>query len=174
MPRVWVSIGSNVERERHVRAAVAELREMFGALAVSPVYESRAVGAKDAPPFYNLVVGFETDESAEHLTRRFRAMEHAHGRRRSGDKFAPRTLDVDLLTYGDQVLRSDGLEIPRDEITHYAFVLRPLADLAGNERHPLTGRTYRELWADFDATGQPLWPVDLDLNAGSSVPRPRQ
>jgi len=174
MPRVWVSIGSNVDRERHVRGSVEELRARFGELVVSPVYESRAVGSGEAPPFYNLVVGFDTRESVDTLAACFREIEHAHGRRRSSDKFAPRTLDVDLLIYGGLVLRMDGLEIPRGEITRYAFVLRPLADVAGQERHPVLGRTYAELWEAFDAGEQPLWPVELNLSVASSGHHPRR
>jgi 2-amino-4-hydroxy-6-hydroxymethyldihydropteridine diphosphokinase len=90
---------------------------------------------------------------------RLRAIEEAHGRLRDGPKFSSRTLDIDLLTLGDQVVHAGKLELPRDEILKYAFVLRPLADVAPEERHPLVGRSYRELWQGFDQAAQPLWPV---------------
>lgn len=159
MPRVWLSIGSNIDRERHIGGALERLRREFGELAVSRVYETEAVGfSGDA--FYNLVVGLDTDLSPQELNARMHAIEAAHGRKRGGEKFAPRTLDIDLLTYGDQVLSRPGLELPRDEILKYAFVLGPLAEVAPHERHPLDGRTYAELWQAFD-DGQPLRPVDF-------------
>ena len=148
MPRVWVSIGSNIERERHIRAALGDLRELFGELVVSPVYETEAVGfAGDA--FYNLVVGFDSDLPPGRLHALLRTIETRHGRERSGGKFASRTLDLDLLTYGDEVTNEGGKALPRDEILRYAFVLAPLADVAGDQRHPELGETYRSLWQGF-------------------------
>jgi 2-amino-4-hydroxy-6-hydroxymethyldihydropteridine diphosphokinase len=91
-----------------------------------------------------------------------RAIEDAHGRTRGGDKFAPRTLDIDLLTYGDSVLNAGPLRLPRDEILKYAFVLGPLAEVAGAERHPVDGRNYAELWAAFNQAAQPLRPVEFE------------
>jgi len=158
MPRVWVSIGSNIDRERHIRAALQHLREAFGELVVSPVYESAAVGF-DGAPFFNLVAGFFNNAPATELAVRLRAIEEAHGRLRDGPKFSSRTLDIDLLTWGDAVVRAGKLELPRDEILKYAFVLRPLADVAPEERHPVAGRSYRELWQAFDQAAQPLWPA---------------
>jgi len=165
MPRVWVSLGSNQERERCIRGAVAALRERYGPLRISSVYEGPALGFAGAP-FYNLVVGFATEESPETLAIALHALEDAFGRVRGSARFAPRTLDLDMLTWGDRVLHGDGLELPRGEILKYAFVLRPLAEVAGEERHPLLGQTYRELWQSFDGSDQPLWPVPLDLAGG--------
>ncbi len=160
MARVWVSIGSNVDRERHIRGAIEELRHELGELILSRVYESAAVGFPGAA-FYNLVAGFESQLAPAELNRRLRAIEAAHGRERAGPRFAARTLDIDLLTYGDRVGHFDGLELPRDEILKYAFVLGPLAEVAPGERHPVDGRTYAELWAAFDRSGQAIHPVAL-------------
>jgi len=168
MPRVWVSIGSNVDRERHVLTAVADLTEKFGPLILSRVYESDSVGFV-GESFYNLVAGFETDLDPVELNGCCRAIEDAHGRARTGDKFSPRTLDLDLLTYGEQVIERPGLRLPRDEILEYAFVLGPLAEVAGSERHPVLARSYRELWQDFDRESQPLRPVRLDLGIESPI-----
>jgi 2-amino-4-hydroxy-6-hydroxymethyldihydropteridine diphosphokinase len=148
MTRVWISIGSNIDRERHIRAALRELGPLFGELVVSPVYETEAVGF-EGDAFYNLVVGVETERRPGELHRLMREIEARNGRRRSGSKFSSRTLDLDLLTYGDAVTEEGGKPLPRDEILKYAFVLAPLADVAPGERHPETGQTYREMWADY-------------------------
>lgn len=149
MPRVWISIGSNIEPRRHVEAALTELRRLFGDLVVSPVYEAQAVGF-DAPPFLNLVVGVDTDRAPSELHRLMRELEDRHGRRRTGARFSSRTLDLDLLTYGDRVTGEGGKHLPRDEILGYAFVLAPLADVAPDERHPEIGETYGALWDAYD------------------------
>ena len=148
MPRIWVSVGSNIERERHILAALQDLREMFGELTVSPVYETEAVGFK-GDAFFNLVVGFDSELSPAALHGLMRRIEARHGRERGGGKFAARTLDLDLLTYGDLVTNQGGKSLPRDEILRYAFVLAPLADVAGDELHPQLGEDYRTLWARF-------------------------
>lgn len=163
MPRVWVSIGSNQERERSIRGAVQALRERFGELTQSSVYESDAVGF-EGQPFYNLVAGFDAGGTAAALKDVFREIENAFGRVRGPEKFSPRTLDIDLLTYADFVGMVDGCELPRDEIFSYAFVLRPLAEVAGDEVHPVVRRTYRELWEDFDQAAQPLATVAFDFD----------
>ena len=145
MAWVWVSVGSNIERGRHVRAAVDALARAFGSLRLSPVYETPAQGF-EGDPFYNLVIGFETALPPQELHVLLRRIEGDNGRRRGAGKFSARTLDLDLLTYGDQVTDAGGKHLPRDEITRYAFVLKPLADVAGGERHPELGQTYAELW----------------------------
>ncbi len=164
MPRVWLSIGSNLERERCIAGAVAELRERYGELILSRVYEAEAVGF-EGRPFYNLVAGFETDQAPEALVDALHGIEDAFGRRRGPDKFAPRTLDIDLLTYGDLVSDDPSFDLPRGEITRYAFVLCPLAEVAGDERHPRTGKSYAEMWAGFDRKDQSLRPVTFEFTA---------
>ena len=162
MPRVWLSLGSNVDRTRNTQSALKVLGEEFGPLIVSPVYESKAVGF-EGDAFYNLVVGIDTDLSAESLMVRFRDIESDHGRVRGNARFSSRTLDIDLLTYGDCSLKQGKLELPRDEILRYAFVLLPLSGVAGDEVHPLTGKCYRDLWDEFDKKKeQPLWQVSID------------
>lgn len=159
MSRVYISIGSNIERYRHVTAALDALAEWFGDLVISPVYESESVGF-DGSDFLNLVVGINTVVSVGELTRRFKQLEAENGRKAGAPKFSPRTLDLDILTYGDASGNKEGVELPRSEILKNAFVLRPLADIAPDERHPVCGQSYRQLWQDYD-TGQKLWPVDF-------------
>lgn len=155
--RVYISIGSNVDRERYVTAALDALANWFGGLEISPVYESEAVGFNGSP-FLNLVVGVKTGLSVGELSRRFKQLEADNGRRRDVPKFSARTLDLDILTYGDRVGVVDGVELPRGEILKNAFVLQPLADIAPDALHPVTGQSYRELWRDY-RSDQKLWPV---------------
>lgn len=162
MGRVYVSIGSNLEPEANIPSALVELRRSYGTLIVSPVYESEAVGFA-GDNFYNLVVSFDTDQGIHAVIRRLREIERQHKRKRSDKRFAPRTLDLDLLLYDDLVFAEDGVTIPRNEILRYAFVLKPLADIASEQRHPVDGRSYAELWAMLgqEMAGAALWPVHL-------------
>ena len=153
MPRVWVSVGSNIDRERHIRAALRELRQAFGELTVSPVYETAAVGF-DGDAFLNLVVGFFSELPPAQLHRMMREIEDRHGRRRDGEKFSARTLDLDVLTYGDTVGDDGGKALPRDEILRYAFVLAPLTDVAAGERDPVSRDSYGDLWRRFAKTNK--------------------
>lgn len=160
--RCWISIGSNIDRERSLRAALSALAEAFGPLCPSPVYETESVGCAGAP-FLNLVVGFETRASVGSIVATLHDIEETQGRQRGADRFAPRTLDLDLLTCGDLVGDIDGVSLPRDDVLRYAFVLGPLADVAPEERHPTDGRTYRALWAARDQDWPPLRRYPLDL-----------
>jgi len=172
MPRVWVSLGSNQARESSLAVAISRLRAHYGEQRLSPVYESEALGFT-GEPFLNLVAGFETTEGVAQLRLRLHAIEDDAGRVRGPDKFAPRTLDLDLLTYGEVVGTLDGYQLPRDEILRYAFVLKPLADVAATERHPATGRTYRDLWLDFRGNNLSLRPVALELGGAGDGDRPQ-
>jgi 2-amino-4-hydroxy-6-hydroxymethyldihydropteridine diphosphokinase len=167
--RCWVSIGSNVDRERSIRGGVADLRAAFGGLILSPVYETPAVGFV-GEAFLNLVAGFDSDWSVADIDARLRAIEDAHGRVRGPDKFAPRTLDLDLLTWGDTVGVIDGVALPRDEVLKYGFVLGPLAEAAPDERHPENGRRYADLWEELSASMEPLRPYPMRLAQGGTGP----
>lgn len=166
MPFVWVGIGSNQRREGSIRGAVGALGERFGELVCSSVYESPAVGF-DGEPFFNLVVGFDTTATVGELDATFRHIEDRFGRVRGVERFAPRTLDIDLLTYGQSVGEQDGLILPREDILRYAFVLGPLAEVAPDELHPVEGIRYRSIWERFDRSSQPIVKIDLALPGGS-------
>lgn len=157
---VYLSAGSNIEPARHLRAAVAALRERYGALRLSPVYRSAPVGFA-GQDFLNLVIGFETSERPAEILRFLESLHRRAGRDRRGGRLSSHSLDLDLLLYGDLVCETPPL--PRDDILDYAFVLAPLADLAPDLAHPVSGRRIGELWAAFDKAQPPLKRIDLDL-----------
>lgn len=156
--QVYLSLGSNIDREHNIRSGLDALEASFGELAISPVYESEAVGF-DGDAFYNLVVGIRTSLTVGELTRSLKRMESDHGRVRGEKKFASRTLDIDILTYGEATGTVDGVQLPRDEILKHAFVLLPLVDLAPDESHPETGESYRDILSRTDFDAQKLWVV---------------
>lgn len=160
MVEVCLGLGSNVTPEQHIVAALNALAQAFGKLRISRVFESEAVGF-DGHDFYNLVVIINTDQCPKELVQTLRAIENENGRDRSKPKFSPRTLDIDILTYGELVGEFNGVVLPRDEILENAFVLWPLAELVPEQRHPETGQTYGELWAAYDKSRQKLAPVDF-------------
>jgi len=159
MATAWLSLGSNVEPEHHLRAALSDLRSICGDIVVSPAYRSKAVGF-EGPAFINLAVGLTTDLDPIPLNDALHAIEDRHGRRRDVPRFSSRTLDIDIVLYDDLVLDGPGhLQIPRDELRH-AFVLRPLVDIAGDVVHPLTGLTLSQMQARAVDDGG-LEPVSL-------------
>lgn len=161
MAQVYVSVGSNIDRESMVRAAIVALSNTFTKLTKSSVYESIAVGF-EGDNFYNLVVGFEAEEPQQ-VVQILREIEEANGRHRGEKKFAPRTLDLDLLLFGHEDLHEQGLDVPRVEITRYAFVLGPLAELAPRELHPVLKKSYAQLWneycVNYPTEADSIWPV---------------
>ncbi|MDG5499791.1 2-amino-4-hydroxy-6-hydroxymethyldihydropteridine diphosphokinase [Marinobacter sp. BGYM27] len=167
--RVYISIGSNIERERHIHAALNALAEHYGRLTVSSVYESEAVGF-DGEHFLNLVVGLQTEESVSTLSRFLKALEAENGRHHDAPKFSARTLDLDILTYDDRVGVFDGVELPRSEILTNAFVLCPLAEIAPVDQHPVNGQNYTELWSQY-ARDQKLWVVPFSWRGEVISPR---
>jgi 2-amino-4-hydroxy-6-hydroxymethyldihydropteridine diphosphokinase len=163
MARVYLSLGSNVEPRRYLRSAIDALRQTFGAIMVSPAYRSRSVGF-DGADFVNLAVGLDTDLSPAALNDWLHALEDRYGRRRDVPRYADRTLDLDIVFYDDLIIDGPGhLQIPRDELRH-AFVLRPIADIAPDFRHPVSGVSMGELWKAFPGASEPL-ELDASLDA---------
>ncbi len=158
MAQVYVSIGSNIERERNIDSALQALATVYGELQQSSVYESAAVGFESAP-FYNLVVAFQTDASPQSVQETLHHIEDSQGRLRAGE-LAARTLDLDLLLYDDLVIEAGKLVLPRVDIDHYAFVLGPLAEIAGERHHPVSGMRFADMWSAFDTAGQELRRID--------------
>ncbi|GAB3282227.1 2-amino-4-hydroxy-6-hydroxymethyldihydropteridine diphosphokinase [Parahaliea aestuarii] len=153
MPRVYLGLGSNIERERYLAAGLDALEALYGHLDLSPVYDCEAIGFS-GQPFLNMVVGIDTEASVAELARDLRRIETEHGRLPDATRYSPRQLDIDLLTYGDSAGEVDGVQLPRAEILTNAFVLRPLSELAPEDRHPVDGRSYAALWDAFDRESQ--------------------
>ena len=151
MTRGYISIGSNINKDEHVPASLLALRQSFGELTISSIYESEPVGFI-GDSFYNLVVGFDSGLEVKAVTKQLRQIELDNGRTRDSRKFAARTLDLDLILYGNLIINDGRLQIPRNEIEHYAFVLEPLAEIAPTLKHPVNRLTYAELWQQFDKT----------------------
>jgi 2-amino-4-hydroxy-6-hydroxymethyldihydropteridine diphosphokinase len=151
MTRAYLSLGSNLEPQKNLQVALNELRARFGAIVVSPTYYFPAIGF-DGPDFLNLAVGIDTDLDPVELSTWLHALEDRHGRRRDVPRYSSRTLDIDVVLYGDLVMRGAAhLELPRSELKH-AFVLKPLAEIAPRVLHPVSGITLEALWhahADF-------------------------
>ena len=163
MARVFLSLGSNVDREHNIAFAISTLSERFGQLRLSSVYESDAVGF-EGDSFYNVVVELSSSLSPAELVKVFREIESEGKRSRYGPRFGPRTLDLDLSLYDDLVLQQEDLTLPRREVMECAFVLCPLAELAGELRHPVNGKTYAALWAEFDAPSQQIRRAPLSVD----------
>lgn len=159
---VYVGIGSNQQREARIRAAIAALRENFGEILLSPVYNTAAVGF-DGSDFLNLVAAFETELGAQSVVDVFRRIEDDLGRDRSLPKFASRPIDLDILLYSSLIIDVPGIRIPREEILEQAFVLKPLQDIAPDRLHPEIGDTFAALWQRMaaDAPRLEVYPIEL-------------
>ncbi|MCY7354585.1 MAG: 2-amino-4-hydroxy-6-hydroxymethyldihydropteridine diphosphokinase [Lysobacter sp.] len=146
--KAYLSLGSNTAPEANLRSALVALRERFGTVVASPVYQMPAIGF-DGPDFLNAAAIIDSDLDPLALTEWLRALERAHGRLRSNVKFSSRTLDIDIVYFDDVVLDGEepgSLQLPRPEL-RYAFVLKPLADIAPAFVDPVRDVTLAALWA---------------------------
>lgn len=168
MAEAWIGLGSNLgDRRGHLRAALRGLAELGRVRAVSALYETEPVGLRAQPEFLNAVALLETELAARALLEGLLDIEARCGRVRTEEKNGPRTLDLDLLLYGEAVIDETGLEVPHPRLHERRFVLEPLASLAPALRHPRLGRTASELLAELrDASAVrrvegPEWAADL-------------
>lgn len=153
MPSVFLGLGSNTEPENNLRLGVRELAQRFSLITVSRVYRNAALGFSGSE-FLNAVAKIETGKSVTLIADELNEIHDLAGRRRGDNAFSSRTLDIDLLLYGDEVLPE--WRIPRADVLDYSFVLRPLSELAPDLRHPVTGKTIADHWAAFDQNLHPL------------------
>ena len=169
LTRIYLGLGSNVERETHLRAGLDALAGFLRGMQCSPVFESQPVGIKSGP-FFNLVVSAKTDLPLVELSRRLKLIEADNGRYAQDRKGLP--LDIDVLFYGDLEGNFDGLTLPRAEILKNAFVLWPLSLIAPDKIHPGVGKPLAQLWAEaqidqvlapaaFEWRGESLTPLEL-------------
>lgn len=158
----YLGLGSNVDAEHHIRIAIDALRNRFGAIEISPVYRSKAVGF-EGNDFLNLAVRIETDLDPYQLRSFLRELEAEYGRDRDAPKWSDRTLDIDILLYDDLVVYDDKLEIPRREILKFAHVLRPLADIAETVSHPTQNQTLAQIRESLSLDETGLTPVAINF-----------
>ncbi len=153
MARVYISIGSNIDKEKNIPSSIRALQEHFGEMEISNVYETKAVGF-EGEDFHNLVVGFDTIQSPLEIAQILKQIEADHNRIRGKEQFESRTLDLDQLLYGDLVMQMEGVNVPHPDILRYNFVLKPLAELAGETMHPEEEKSIEELWKSHLENGE--------------------
>lgn len=158
--RVFVAAGSNLEPEKHLARARAEILHSWNDAVFSRAYRNAAVGF-DGPDFINLVVGFSTAQPLEAVIARLRAIETQCGRPRYAPKWASRTMDLDVLLYGDRVEKTAEYTLPRPDLLKRPYMLGPLAEIAPEVVHPTVNHRIDELWRAFDHGGHLMSPVDL-------------
>jgi 2-amino-4-hydroxy-6-hydroxymethyldihydropteridine diphosphokinase len=161
LTRVFVAAGSNVDPERNLREALRLLAARFGRLGVSRAYRNAAVGF-EGPDFINLVVGFDTGDSVREVVAALREIEERCGRIRHAPKWASRSMDLDILLYGDVVCEGPDVTLPRPDLLRRAYMLGPLAEIAADVRHPVLRRPIGELWRSFDQHAHAMDVVDLN------------
>lgn len=160
MHTACLSLGSNVDPERHIAIAFAALRERFGDIRASAAYRTPAVGFEGAD-FVNAAAVIDSDLDVLALNDWLHALEDAHGRDRSGPRFGDRTLDIDIVLFDALVCTGPGnLRLPRGELRH-AFVLRPLAEIAPGVVEPVSGRRLDELWTASEERDVAMHEVTL-------------
>jgi 2-amino-4-hydroxy-6-hydroxymethyldihydropteridine diphosphokinase len=149
---VYLGIGTNIERDKHAKAAINELKKLGGNFQVSTIYRCPAADF-DGAEFYNFVIGLETTLSLEILAKRLRDLEVKYGRPLDACKNQNRTLDIDILLFGDKVSETSPI-LPREDIVKFNFVLQPLFELCPDLVVPKDGRSVREIWEqEFHSLG---------------------
>lgn len=157
---IYISVGSNVDKEKHTKAGLQGMYQAFGKLTLSSVFESESVGF-EGDNFYNLVIKANTTLSIEEVCSVLKQIEQDNKRQRGEQKFAPRTLDLDLLLYG-QLVTTQPITLPRPEVLYNAFVLKPMAEIAADVIHPVVQESYANLWQEYDKSQQKLWAIKFN------------
>ena len=153
----YIGVGSNIgDKAENCRRAIAAIDRCEGCTveAKSPLYETEPVHLECQDWFVNGVARIRTDLKPETLLVRLKAVEHGMGRRPGGDKFGPRTLDLDILFYDDRILRTRWLQIPHSRLHQRRFVLKPLCNIAPELVHPVFGQTVQSLLSDLRDGGK--------------------
>ncbi len=151
MAKIHINIGSNQNREANIAGAIDFLKLNFSDIKISNIFESPAEGFK-GDDFYNVGINATTQLSIKDVNAVLKNIEKTFGRDRSQPKFSSRIIDLDLVIYDDVI--NQALNLPRDDILLYSFVLAPLAQLNGGDIHPLKNQTYQQLWQSFQTNNQ--------------------
>jgi 2-amino-4-hydroxy-6-hydroxymethyldihydropteridine diphosphokinase len=158
--RVFVAAGSNVEPEKNLAAACAQIAHTWPDTVFSRAYRNAAVGF-EGPDFINLVVGFSAAQPLHSVIEKLRGIETNCGRPRYAPKWASRTMDLDVLLFGDLVEKTADYTLPRPDLLKRPYMLGPLAEIAPDVVHPVAGRTIEALWNEFDRDGHVMSPVEI-------------
>jgi len=150
---IYLSLGSNIKPEKNLRYALRELSKIFDDLQLSSVYQTEAVGFI-GDDFLNMVIKAFSDFNPSKIISELHNIERLTGREVGTGQFNSRTLDIDLILYADFI--NQELNLPRDEILEYGFVLAPLAEINPLGVHPIEGVTYQELWSSFDKSSSKM------------------
>ena len=170
MTEVLVAAGSNVEPVANLRRALGALARHYPGLRCSRAYRNAAVGFA-GEDFVNLVLGFETGDDVGTVIGHLHEAEAACGRERNAPKWAPRSMDLDILLYGDRVHEEPGLVLPRPDLVRRPYMLGPAAELAPDFVHPVLGVTLGELWRRFDQAAHTMRAIDVGWRAPESRAR---
>ncbi len=154
---VYLGLGSNTEPVEHLQTAIDWLGGEFTGLALSSAYRSSSVGF-EGRDFINLAARIETDIEPLALKKQLTEFEDLNGRNRNTPRFSDRVIDIDILLYNEDISDDPKLILPREEILHYAHVLRPLAELAPDLIHPRTGKRMADIWESFEGNKNYLSP----------------
>tara|TARA_B110000459_G_scaffold95144_1_gene106224 strand:+ start:300 stop:791 length:492 start_codon:yes stop_codon:yes gene_type:complete len=163
MPLIYLGIGSNDKPKENIRLAIKELKDSFGKIKISPVYKNKAIGF-EGEDFLNLVVAFHAKLSIRELMKMIERIHTLSGRERKSEKFSSRTLDIDLLLYGQDILKNGDLKVPREDILKYSFVLKPLSDIAPELIHPETDQSIISHWNSMSLKSEALELISIRLN----------
>ena len=159
MTLVYIALGSNLANPLHqVQSALNALAELpqTKLIATSSLYRTPPLGPQDQPDYLNAVVALDTDLSAENLLDHTQKIELEHGRVRKDERWGPRTLDLDILLFGDEIINTERLTVPHYDMKNRQFMLYPLAEIAP-ELHFPTGESLQSVIAQLGAEPLTRW-----------------
>ena len=159
---VYVAAGSNVDAANNLQRAARELCRAFGPVRFSSVYRNAAVGF-EGDDFLNFVAAFRTTQAVEDVVAQLQRIEGLCGRERDAPKWAPRSMDLDILLYGDLVCERPGLILPRPDLLKRPYMLGPMTEIAPQVPHPVQRLTMQQLWGQFDRDAHPMTRIELPL-----------